>query len=307
MIDEQVIRIIATKGPILPAQLAKETGSNTMIAGAVLSKLVSDRKLFISHTKIGGSPVYYLREQAYKLQELYNYLNEKDKKTFEILKSRRIMRDAEQDALTRVSLRQIKDFAVPLEVTLGDKKEIFWKWYMTNDPEATELIRDFLKNAKELVEAKKEKPAEKTVEHKREEERLLTSFVKEEKTEEKIIQKKEKLEEPKKAIVEVPGSDAFADKIIKFLKERGVIIKNIEIKKKNSEIDLVLSVPSIVGDIDYYCRAKNKAKISDSDLSSAYVQGQLKKLPAMLITSGVLTKKASQMLEKEIRVNVLKI
>ena len=107
MIDEQVIRIIATKGPILPAQLAKETGSNTMIAGAVLSKLVSDRKLFISHTKIGGSPVYYLREQAYKLQELYNYLNEKDKKTFEILKSRRIMRDAEQDALTRVSLRQI--------------------------------------------------------------------------------------------------------------------------------------------------------------------------------------------------------
>src|SRR3989338_2137955 len=158
MIDEQVIRIIATKGPILPAQLAKETGSNTMIAGAVLSKLVSDRKLFISHTKIGGSPVYYLREQAYKLQELYNYLNEKDKKTFEILKSRRIMRDAEQDALTRVSLRQIKDFAVPLEVTLGDKKEIFWKWYMTNDPEATELIRDFLKNAKELVEAKKEKP-----------------------------------------------------------------------------------------------------------------------------------------------------
>jgi len=49
-----------------------------------------------------------------------------------------------------------------------------------------------------------------------------------------IIQKKEKLEEPKKAIVEVPGSDAFADKIIKFLKERGVIIKNIEIKKKNS-------------------------------------------------------------------------
>ena len=307
MIDEQVIRIIATKGPILPAQLAKETGSNTMIAGAVLSKLVSDRKLFISHTKIGGSPVYYLREQAYKLQELYNYLNEKDKKTFEILKSRRIMRDAEQDALTRVSLRQIKDFAVPLEVTLGDKKEIFWKWYMTNDPEATELIRDFLKNAKELVEAKKEKPAEKTVEHKREEERLLTSFVKEEKTEEKIIQKKEKLEEPKKAIVEVPGSDAFADKIIKFLKERGVIIKNIEIKKKNSEIDLVLSVPSIVGDIDYYCRAKNKAKISDSDLSSAYVKGKLKKLPAMLITSGVLTKKASQMLEKEIRVNVLKI
>jgi hypothetical protein len=63
----------------------------------------------------------------------------------QLLKNSKIIRDIEQDALTRVSLRSIRDFAVPLEVTLGDQKEIFWKWYMISDEEATELIRNYLK------------------------------------------------------------------------------------------------------------------------------------------------------------------
>ena len=321
MMDEQVIRIIATRGPSVPAQIAKETGSNTMIAGAVLSKLASERKIFISNTKFGGSPVYYLKEQAPKLQDLYKYLNEKDKKTYELLRSRRIIRDRGEEALTRVSLRNIKDFAIPLEVTLGDQREIFWKWYLTGDAEATELIREFLKNTRELTEPRKEiaheeKPAT--------ENEKLTSFVwedrkavsviekaaeKQEKTdkkEEKILPKKEKQEEIKKTEIEIP-SDSFAEKIIKFLKDKGIAIKNIEVKKKNSEIEMILNIPSVVGNIEYYCRAKNKPKINDADLSSAYVQGQAKNLPSMLITSGELTKKASQMLEKEIRMNILKI
>ena len=308
--EDQVMRIIATKGPILPIQIAKETGSNTMIAGAVLSKLASDRKIFISNTKIGGSPVYYLKEQLHKLQDLYKYLNEKDKRTFELLRKNRIIRDTEQDALTRVSLRNIKDFAVPLEVTLGDKKETFWKWYLTNDDEATGLIRSYLNIEKESVSKPEEKIQKET---QRELEKPISTFVKyekqeqdkkEEKTEEK---KTEKQAETPKHEAEIDRSDQFVSKIIKFLKEKGISVKNIEVRKKNSEIDFILSVPTIVGSLEYYCKAKNKSKISDADISSAYVQGQLRKLPAMLITPGVLTKKASQLLEKDVKINIVKI
>jgi len=319
MMDEQVIRIIATRGPVLPVLIAKETGSNTMLAGAVLSKLASDRKIFISNTKIGGSPVYYLKDQAYRLQELYKYLNEKDKRTFDLLKGGKIIRDIEQDALTRVSLRSIKDFAVPLEVTLGDQKEIFWKWYMVSNEEATQLIRDYLKVQENERPARKEESAEMPErEIRKEHEKPLTNFVRQEaRNEEAQPQRREmqqekpakklKTEETEKIEADFTPSDSFSGEIIRFLKEKGITIKNIEVKKKNSDIDLILNVPSIVGNIEYYCKAKNKPKINDADLSSAYIQGQAKKLPSMLITSGELTKKAYQMLGKEIRVNVLKL
>ncbi|MEM4336752.1 MAG: hypothetical protein QXG86_01990 [Candidatus Woesearchaeota archaeon] len=320
MIEEQVIRIIATRGPVVPAQIAKEIGSNTMIAGAVLSKLASEKRILISHVKIGGSPVYYLKEQAPKLQELSKYLNEKDKKTFETLKTNKILRDNEQDALTRVSLRNIKDFATPLEVTFGDRKEIFWKWYLISDEEAAELIREHFKNINIFEKEKKEDaqvayPAEEEKHNGKikepKEERTLTRFV-EEKTKDTENKKELAKEEKKEKIIDKQIEtckiiDNFADKTIKFLKEKGITIKNIEVKKKNSEIDIIVSVPTIVGDIEYYCKAKNKSRINENDISSAYVQGQLKKLPVLFVTTGSLTKKASQMLEREFKINILKI
>ena len=40
-------------------------------------------------------------------------------------------------------------------------------------------------------------------------------------------------------------------------------------------------------------------KTNDKDLSSFYVDGQMKKLPILYITTGELTKKAKEKLEKE--------
>ena len=71
--------------------------------------------------------------------------------------------------------------------------------------------------------------------------------------------------------------------------------------RKKSEIDLIISVPSGVGNIEYFCKAKNKKRINHADLSSAFVQGQLKKLPVLFITTGSLTKKAKEMLGNEFK------
>ena len=44
----------------------------------------------------------------------------------------------------------------------------------------------------------------------------------------------------------------------------------------------------------------NKKRISDSDLSNAYVKGQLKRLPVLILSSGELSAKAQQMIGKEL-------
>ena len=153
---DQIIRIIATKGPLIPVHVSKEITTDTTLAGAMLSQLADQKKVFVSHLKFGGSPLYYLKGQEEKLQEFSKNLNEKDRAAFELLKKEKVLQDSEQTPLTKVCLRNIKDFAVPLNVTFGEEKEIFWKWYLLHDEDARELIGEKLKIGDRMREAKKE-------------------------------------------------------------------------------------------------------------------------------------------------------
>ena len=83
-----------------------------------------------------------------------------------------------------------------------------------------------------------------------------------------------------------------------FRKNKIEIIENIENRKKK-EAEFVISVPSPVGSIKYYCKSKDKKSCNEGDLSTAFVQGQTRKLPVLFLTTGKLTKTANQMLDKE--------
>ncbi len=307
MNEDQVIRIVATKGPIIPIQVVKEIGGNTMFAGAILSQLVDKKRVIVSSIKMGGSPLYYIKGQESRLQDYVKYLNEKDRQAFELLRNSKILRDTEQSALSRVCLRNIKDFAVPLEVKFGDQTEIFWKWYLLSDENATELIKNNLNIPQKEREEKKLE--EKKPEEKRESDTHLQEFGQERK--ERLrpaeIKAPEKTPEPARDMPININADTFLEKIANFLKTKDISIKKAEVKKKASEIELILLVPSAVGQIEYYCRAKNKKSISDADISAAYVQGQLKKLPAMLLTTGDVTKKAKELLSKDIKISIMKM
>lgn len=329
---DQAIRIVATRGPVLPIQLVKELGGNTMIAGAVLSQLIDQKKVFVSKVKVGGSPLYYVKGQEIRLQEYSKNLNEKDLRAYNLLKEQKVLRDYEQDPLTRVCLRNIKDFATPLNVTFNDETEIFWKWYLLSDEDARDIIKQHLNIDEKLIEENKAKIEEKEEKEsipeklEKQEDQKIENFGEDKKIENQVTEAKEKKadiikekkaepektennknEENSRLVTDFETDDIFANKIISFLKRKDIIIRNIKIKKKNSEIDLNVLIPSAVGQIEYYCSAKNKKKISDSDISSTYVQGQIKKMPAMLLTTGDLTKSAKEMLSKEIKISVLKL
>jgi len=124
-----------------------------------------------------------------------------------------------------------------------------------------------------------------------------------EKTAEKIQPiKKEKIKKPKQY-----KEDEFLASLSKFFEKNNIKVAASEIIRKNAEIDLVVEIPSVVGSLQYYCKAKNKKRISDSDLSSAYVKGQLRKLPVLFISTGELSDKAEELLSKELNLKFKKI
>ena len=79
---DKVLQLIRTRGPVLPSQINKEIEQNVLFTSAILSELVDSKQLRLSHTKIGGSPVYYLPGQESRLEFLYKQLHEKEQKAF---------------------------------------------------------------------------------------------------------------------------------------------------------------------------------------------------------------------------------
>ena len=92
-------------------------------------------------TKKDGIPVWHHTyngniNDVTEFKEFIKSLNEKDQKTVILLSEKKILRDKELDPLTRVSLRQTKDFSIPLEVGLNEQRELFWKWYLLSNEDA---------------------------------------------------------------------------------------------------------------------------------------------------------------------------
>ena len=328
---EKVLSIVKAKGPLLPADIAREINTNMIIAGAMLSELAGKGTVKISTVKVGGSPVYYAPGQEYKLQQYANRLGSKEKEAYELLKAKGVLKDRALEPVMRVALRAIKDFAKPLEVTMGEDMEIFWKWYMLTPEQASDIIKQILApveepksvapEPKKAEPAKEEKPAEVKApepkkpepikkeepkkEPKEEKEKKAEAPAKEEKKEKRAEKKKEErkeepAEEKKGALFEDKTvDDPFLNKVLAHFKKNSIEVLERKVIKKNAESEFIIRIPSPEGSLKYYCKAKNKAKPSDSDISAAYVQGHMKKLPVIFIYTGELTKKAKEMLTKE--------
>jgi len=270
--QEKVLQIVKEKGPVLPVHIAKEIGVDILLASAMLSELTSNKQAKVTHVKIGGSPLYYVVGQEPKLINLYNKLNDKEKKAYDLLKSRKIIKDNRQEPVIRAALRQIRDFAKPIEVTIGDKKEIFWKWFLITNTELQFLIKDKLKK--------------KVPERKRPEE-------------EKKEETKPKEQKPETIFKDT--TTGFISEVRKFFNENKIEIFDSKTIRKNSDMEFTVKIPTSVGFQKYYCRAKKKKRCNEGDISSAYVQGEFKKMPVLFLIKGDFTKKAKEMLNNEFK------
>lgn len=95
--------------------------------------------------------------------------------------------------------------------------------------------------------------------------------------------------------------DELFSKLNYYFNKNNITFSDVEIIKKNKEIDCFAEVPSPVGKIEYLCKIKTKKKCNEGDLASAYVKGQKKNLPVLFITTGEVTKKAQSILTTEFK------
>ncbi len=337
---DAVLQVLRQKGPCQPLHIRKALGEgDSFTIGAVLSELKGAGKVKVSNTKRGG-PFYYIPEHADKLTKLIQYLGEKDRRTAELLKQKQILKDDEQEPLARVSLRQVKDFAVPLEVKTKDGTVLFWKWYQLQTKEAEPLIKQALgitpkqtKPAEQPApiqeeQSKEASPTEPSQDARQSPEQApqkstrqapkpatqeQSEAVKHEHTKaaEPEMQEESGSEEPSGTPEAVPAKtllkqqddtgDDFLKQVLEYFAEKRIQVIAKEVQRKNSDIEFEISVPTAVGRVTYFCKAKNKKKSNDGDLSNAYVQGQMKKLPVIYLTTGDVTKKAKEKLNHEFK------
>ncbi len=368
--QDKILFFLRTIGPTIPSKVAKHLDTEILLASAHLSDLAAQGKVKISHLKIGGSPLYYLPGQEEKLYYFAaGNLNPKDFQVLERLKQEKILREKILDLLSRVALRSLQDFAIPLHVTVAGNKELFWKWHLLPEQETNAGIRALLApplpEEKPLVEqqqsllevkkpeAKQKMAAEEEIEsshftgvlqvagardlplastgdsqtssireskysapttNERPDRRehatsLLTSGGREyfDKKETVVVEKNlppsEELPLQKVKPRSQRKKNSAADQLLPILEQyftdRDISIQEQEIIRRNAEINLLIKVPSVVGKLTYFCKAKKKAKCDEGDISSAYMEAQIKKLPLLFLYTHDLTRKAQEMLASD--------
>lgn len=161
---EVAFNFIKANGPVLPVQISKILNTNILFAAAVLSELVERKTLKMTNAAIGGSKLYYIPNLQEPLlgEKLFNSLNPVEKEVFNLLKESSVLRDKALEPKQRIALRDLKDFAFPLTITLGDQSEIFWKFHIVKDEDAKPFIQQHIEDtpAETKVEIKEQAKAE---------------------------------------------------------------------------------------------------------------------------------------------------
>jgi len=290
---ERIKQLIEQKGPCLPSNIYKELDTNILFASAMLGELVSTGTLKVTNLKHGSSPYYYLESHKEKLQDIAHLLNDKDTRAYELVKENGIINDSEQQPLMRVSLRAIKDFAIPIQINYKGNNYFFWKWYMLSNEEAEKKIKSFMGIVTGKQPEKEEQKRLEPIAEENKEEKIPT--------EPETIQGKPLLKK-KEADISPKIDIPLLQKLEEHFKKNNITIIEQELtNKKGTEIDMIIELPSAVGKLQYYCKAKSKKRINDADIASAVVQGQQRRLPTLVIITGEMTKKSKDMLHKEFK------
>lgn len=337
--QDKILQFIQSSGPTIPSKVAKHIGSDILIASAHLADLSSQKKLEISKLKIGGSPLYFLKGQESQLYNFAaGNINPKNLVVLDKLKENKVLKESNLDLLEKVALRSLKDFAVPLQVRTASKVELFWKWHLVSPEETNDLITKKLqpkptfKEPEEVIPLEPVQDITPPLEEKPEplpppqpvvteskpldvkeqeivipeepEQEVISTPLEAPKQEVKLEPEKPELEELIEKPVKVRKKrtvkqETFLPILEDFFRKLDIVIHEKETVRKNSELNFVITVPSAVGSMKYFCKAKSKKRCDEKDVSAAYMEAQIKKMPLLFLYSDQLNQKAQEMLESD--------
>ena len=134
---ETLLAAIERLGPCQPIDIRKELKlGDTFLIGAMVSELVAEGLLAITKVRRGGSPFYYDVAKPERLDTVSKHLNEKDRRTYAMLKNERVMREDAQEPLVRVGLQNMTDFSKRFEID----GVVYWRYFLTGEDEARSIV-----------------------------------------------------------------------------------------------------------------------------------------------------------------------
>ena len=95
-VHKQIIEVLNEKGPSLPINLSKKIGMSSLFISAFLSELTNEKRIKVSHLKVGGSPLYFLDGQEEQLEPFSKFLHPREAEAFLLLKKNKIIKDSKQ-------------------------------------------------------------------------------------------------------------------------------------------------------------------------------------------------------------------
>jgi hypothetical protein len=330
-IKEKIVTILKMKGPTIPVHIAKEIGMSMLFTSAFLSELLSDKKVKMSHMRVGNSPVYFVPGQESQLEKFSSYLRSKEKDAFALLQEKRFLKDSEQSPPIRVALREIRDFAI----SFRNNGELYWKYLTTPESEfkhdiksieehryieakpkvfdnkerqiSEKIIEDIKTEVIKIIEEKEtEKPEEIIIKdeieieeipgeekEELEEQEIQTSAKHPEERPKKV--KKIKIAKPQKASKKKSPQkkdNEFFEKIKEFLSKETIEILNVESFNKN---EILLRIKSEGN--EKLLVAYNKKKITDKDIINANKKASQLNLKYTILSMGEPSKKLSNLIE----------
>lgn len=287
-IKEKVLSLIKTNGPSLPVFIAQNTGLSILFASAFLSELISDRELKTSNMRVGSSPLYLVPGQEPMLENYSQYLKNKEKEAYLMLKERKFLKDRDLEPAIRVALREIKDFAIAFQ----RNDDIFWRYLTIPETEFSlievkPLPKEVISSPEkedvvaEVIEVLEEETAEPVVEKE-----VIKDEAKKHTKHEKSVVKK-----VKKPAKEKEKSNNFFNKVKEFLMQRQIEILDI------MEVSINKIIFKVRKDDEYIIIAYNKKKISEQDIINSSKKAQELGLPYKIILFGEPLKRFGNLIE----------
>ena len=273
-LKERILEIIKSRGPSFPAQISSQIGMSILFTSAFLSELLSEKKLKISHMKVGNSPLYFISGQENLLERYSGSLKSKEKDAFELLKEKKFLIDNEQEPAIRVALRSIRDFAIPFE----KHNKLYWRYLTAEEEELgiKEVKKVEIKKPDKKLEIFDKKPEPKKPIKK------------------KAVKKKASSTSVKKKTSSNGKNDKFFNKVKEYLVGKGIEISDIVSFSKD---DLVLKVRDSASGSEYLVFAYNKKRVNEEDIVKAYKKISDFGLKYRILCLGDPAKKTSGLIE----------
>jgi len=144
-VKSEIVGLIRSLGPIVPAEISSKLKVNSVIVSALLSELIREKVIKYSHKKVGSSPLYYIAGQEDRVRKrLLPELKIPERKIVEFFEENKL---ALRDGLApqqRFMVDELEDFITKITLTINGEEKIFYKNYSVSEQE---LLKD-MKNMK---------------------------------------------------------------------------------------------------------------------------------------------------------------